>query len=172
MTEAPLPSPSATTRRRATREREFRRISILTMVQSGWSYAAIGREEAISRERVRQIVAKAFAAGESETKLVPRGRRSPGSSRRCGLPRAASPTATSPRSTGCCGCSTDSTDNVADAAFDEGAREKLLAKLNSMAENIQRHRERHGDGAPGEDDSLGKDDLTIAALDAPQAVDS
>ena len=51
-------------------DREFRRIRILAMVQAGWSYAAIGREEGISRERVRQIVAQAFEAGESETKLV------------------------------------------------------------------------------------------------------
>ena len=68
----------------------------------------------------------------------------------------------------------------AEAAYDEGAREKLLAKLNAMAENIKRHRELHGDAAPGEadwpgeDDWPGADDSTIAeaALDAPQAIDA
>ena len=64
MTEAPLRSPSAAGRRRAAREREFRRPPILAMVQAGGSYAAV------SRDRVRQIAASAFAAGESETKLV------------------------------------------------------------------------------------------------------
>ena len=38
MTEAPLRSPSAAGRRRAAREREFRRLRILAMVQAGWSY--------------------------------------------------------------------------------------------------------------------------------------
>jgi hypothetical protein len=38
MTEAPLPSASAAGRRRAAREREFRRPPILAMVQGGWSY--------------------------------------------------------------------------------------------------------------------------------------
>ncbi len=65
MNEASLPSPSSTDRRRAARDREFRRIRILAMAPAGWSYAAIGREEAISRERVRQIVAQAVETGES-----------------------------------------------------------------------------------------------------------
>ncbi len=70
MTAAPLPSPPTTDRRRAARDREFRRIRILATAPAGWSYAAIGREEAISRERAPQIVASAFAAGEGETKLI------------------------------------------------------------------------------------------------------
>ena len=38
MTHAPLPSPSSTARRLAARDREFRRLRILAMVQAGWSY--------------------------------------------------------------------------------------------------------------------------------------
>ena len=55
----------------------------------------------------------------------------------------------------------------AEAAYDEGGRERLLAKLNAMAENIKRHRELHGDAPPGEDDSP----IAEAALDAPQAIE-
>ena len=61
MTDAPLRSPSSPARRRAARVREFRRIRILAMVQAGWSNAAIGREEAISRER---LLAKLNAMAE------------------------------------------------------------------------------------------------------------
>jgi hypothetical protein len=68
MTEASRPSTAA--RRRAARDREFRRIPIVAMVQAGWAYAAIEREAAISRERVRQIVAQALDAGETETRPV------------------------------------------------------------------------------------------------------
>jgi hypothetical protein len=72
MTDASLPSPSSTGRRRAAREREYRRLRILAMAPAGWSYAAIGREAAISRERAPQTVAKAFEASESETTPWPR----------------------------------------------------------------------------------------------------
>ena len=68
-------SPSSTGRRRAARGREYRQLRILAMAPAGWSYAAIGREAAIARER-------------------------------------------------------------------------LLAKLNAMAETIQRRRERHGEAPP------------------------
>ena len=80
MTDASLPSPSSTGRRRAAREREYRRLRILAMAPAGWSYAAIGREEAISRERAPQTVAQAFKAGESETTPWPRTSSGAGSS--------------------------------------------------------------------------------------------
>ena len=184
MTEASLSSPSPAGRRRAAREREFRRIRILAMVQVGWSYAAIGREEAISRERVRQIVGKAFAAGESETKLV---------HARVQIARLEPALRLAARSVADGELSAidrllrvlDRLDryvavDAAGAADHEGGRERLLAKLNSMAENIIRHRELHGDSPQGEadppdaDDGPGAVDSTIAeaALDAPQAVDS
>jgi len=152
MTQAPRPFLSATGRRRTARDREFRRLRILAMAQAGWSYAAIGREAAISRERVRQIVANAFKAGERATKLV---------HARVQIARLEPALRLAARS-------------VADAAYDEGGREKLLAKLNRMAENIQRRRALHGGAAPGENDSLDAEDSTIAeaALDAPQTVDS
>ena len=40
--------------------RDLRRLRILASVQAGLSYAAIGRDEGVSRERVRQIVAQAL----------------------------------------------------------------------------------------------------------------
>ena len=136
MTEASLPSPSATTRRRAAREREFRRIRILAMVQAGWSYAAIGREEAISRERVRQIVAQAFEAGESETKLV---------HARAPIARLEPTLRLAARSVADGGLSAI---DAADAADRGGGRKRRLAKLSAMAENLEQRRERHGEAAP------------------------
>ncbi len=91
MTDTSVPSPSSTGRRRAAQDREFRRIRILAMASAGWSYAAIGRQEAISRQRVRQIVARAIEAAENETRRA-----------------------------------------------DAGARERLLAKLNIMADASSR----------------------------------
>ncbi len=171
MTQAPLPSPSATGRRRATRKREFRRIRILAMVQAGWSYAAIGREEAISRERVRQIVAQALEAGESETKLV---------HARVQLARLEPALRLAARSVADGELSAidrllrvlDRLDRYsaidgADPAYDDNARERLLTKLNTMAENIKRHREIHGDAPLNDDDSP----IAEAALDATDSPD-
>ena len=61
----PLPS-SAPSRAAA---RDLRRLRILASVQAGLSYAEIGRAEGLSRERVRQIVAKALSDGGGESKL-------------------------------------------------------------------------------------------------------
>jgi hypothetical protein len=152
MTEASLPTPSATTRRRAAREREFRRIRILAMVQAGWSYAAIGREEAISRERVRQIVAQAFEAGESETKLVharvqiariePALRlaaRAVADGEHSAIDRLLRASGRLNRYAAI---------DAADAADRGGGRKRRLAKLSAMAENLEQRRERHGEAAP------------------------
>ena len=179
---AALQSPSSSVAGASARDRDLRRIRILALVQAGWSYAAIGREEAIWRERAPQIVAQAFEAGESETKLV---------HARVQIARIEPALRLAARAVADGEHSAidrllrvldrlDRLDryfdvDVADAAYDEGAREKLIAKLNSMAENIKRHRELHSDAAPlDEADAPGEDDSTIAeaALDAPQAIDS
>jgi len=94
LTDASLPSLSSTGRRHAVREREYRRLRILAMAPAGWSYAAIGSEEAISGERAPQIDAQTFEAGESETALrlrTPSGAGSATATRRRG--EADSPTA-------------------------------------------------------------------------------
>jgi hypothetical protein len=62
MTEASRPALSAAARRRAARDREFRRIRIAAMVQAGRIYGAI--------ERARQLVAQALEASETEIRLV------------------------------------------------------------------------------------------------------
>ena len=141
------------------------------MVPAGWSYAAIGREEAISRERMRQIVAQAFEAGESETKLV---------HARVQLTRLEPALRLAARSVA--DGELSAIDRLlrapgrlekyaaidgADPAYDEDARERLLAKLNAMAENIKRRRELHGEAAPGETDSTEAE----AALDATHSPD-
>jgi len=56
----PVPSPAASTSRRSARERELRRARILERVQGGFSHAAIAQQEGLSRERVRQIIAKSL----------------------------------------------------------------------------------------------------------------
>lgn len=66
MTDASHAAPFSAGLRRAARVRECRRLRIRAMAPAGWSYAAIGREEAISRERTPQIVAEAFKAGDSD----------------------------------------------------------------------------------------------------------
>jgi hypothetical protein len=144
VTQASLPSPSFPGRRRAAREREFRRIGILATAPAGWSYAAIGREEAISRERAPQIVASAFEAGDSETKLV-HARASGRLNRYAAI-------------------------DAADAADRGGGRKRRLAKLNAMAENLEQRRERHGEAAPGEADSTDAE-AALDATDSPDFVD-
>jgi DNA invertase Pin-like site-specific DNA recombinase len=56
----PAPTSAASTPRRSARERELRRGRILERVQGGFSYAEIARQEGLSRERVRQIIAKSL----------------------------------------------------------------------------------------------------------------
>jgi hypothetical protein len=63
----PAPSPSPAASRAAARD--LRRVRILASLQAGLSYAAIGRTERLSRERVRQIVAKALKDESVGTKL-------------------------------------------------------------------------------------------------------
>jgi len=63
------PPSSAPVVRRTAREREQRRIRILGMVQAGFSYEAIARDEGLSRERVRQIVAQSLREPEGGTRL-------------------------------------------------------------------------------------------------------
>ncbi len=46
--------------KRTAAQREARRIRILAMLRAGHSYEAIARQEQLSRERVRQIVAKSL----------------------------------------------------------------------------------------------------------------
>ena len=58
---APAPSRAAA--------RDLRRLRILASLQPGLSYAAIGRAEGLSRERVRQIVVQALAQGDADSKL-------------------------------------------------------------------------------------------------------
>ena len=134
------PSPAPIVRRTA-REREQRRIRILAMVQAGFSYEAIARDENLSRERVRQIVAQSLDEPEGGTRLdharVQLARLEPA------LRLAARGVADGElRAIDRLLKVLDRLDKygaVADAtrSNDEGARERLLAKLNQMAERIK-----------------------------------
>ncbi|MGA2488516.1 MAG: hypothetical protein ABSF49_21465 [Roseiarcus sp.] len=130
----------------------MRRIRILALVQAGWAYAAIGREEAISCERAPQIVASAFAAGENETKLVharaPIARLEPALrlAARCVADGELAAIDRLLRAPG--RLDRYAAIDGAEAAADDGGRKRLLTKLNAMAETIKRRRERHGEAAP------------------------
>ena len=50
--------------RRTARQREERRIRIMGMVRSGFSYEEIARDERLSRERIRQIVTQSLKTGD------------------------------------------------------------------------------------------------------------
>jgi hypothetical protein len=58
------PTPGAPAIRRTAREREMRRVRIMGMVRSGFSYEAIAGAEGLSRERIRQIVVKSLKDDE------------------------------------------------------------------------------------------------------------
>jgi hypothetical protein len=173
---AAFQSPSSSVAGASPRDRDLRRVRILALVQAGWSYAAIAREEALSRERVRQIVAQALAAGEGETKLVhaqaPIARLEPA------LRLAARGVADGDlRAIDRLLRVLDRLDRYsavegAASNYDEGARERLLAKLNTMAERMRAARERTQAAAPapeGEADDAPADENSPngdAALDA------
>jgi hypothetical protein len=63
-----LPSSRAPVRR-TSHEREERRIRIMAMVRSGFSYEAIGREHMLTRERIRQIVVASLERKDSGTRV-------------------------------------------------------------------------------------------------------
>jgi hypothetical protein len=162
-----LPSPAAA---RAA-ARDLRRLRILASLQTGLSYAAIGRAEGLSRERVRQIVVQALNQGQADSKLdharVQIARLEPA------LRLAAQAVAD-----GDLGAidrllrvldRLDRYSAVEGAATSEyaGSREKLLSKLNTMAERMIAARQSglvDADGRPRSGDGE-------AALDATESPD-
>jgi len=165
-----LPSP-VTSRAAA---RDLRRLRILASLQAGLSYAAIGRAEGLSRERVRQIVAKALDEEGAGTKLdharVQIARLEPA------LRLAAQAVADGDLS------AIDRLLRVLDrldrysavegaaASEDAGGREKLLAKLNAMAERMIAARQSglvDADGRPRRHDG----EPALDATDSPDFVD-
>jgi hypothetical protein len=170
----PVLSSSSSGARATARDRDMRRVGILALVQAGWSYAQIGREERLSRERVRQIVVQALGEGEGDSKLehasVQIARLEPA------LRLAARGVADGDlRAIDRLLKVLDRLDKYsavagADRPYDENARERLLAKLNSMAERIRQERERKQalvEAAASEGSPSGE-----AALDASQPLDS
>jgi DNA-binding Lrp family transcriptional regulator len=133
---ASLPTP-ATSRAAA---RDLRRLRILASLQAGLSYAAIGRAEGLSRERVRQIVAKALDEGGTGTRLDHAGVQNARLEPALRLPAGAV-------AGGDLGAidrllrALDRLDRYsavegAATSEDTGGRERLLARLNAMAEGL------------------------------------
>src|ERR1700691_2413506 len=55
--------------RRTARQREERRIRIMGMVRSGFSYEEIARDERLSRERIRQIVTQSLKTDDGANRV-------------------------------------------------------------------------------------------------------
>ena len=55
--------------RRTARQREERRIRIMGMVRSGFSYEVIARDECLSRERIRQIVTQSLKTDDGADRV-------------------------------------------------------------------------------------------------------
>ena len=55
--------------RRTARQREERRIRIMGMVRSGFSYEEIARDECLSRERIRQIVTQSLKTDDGVNRV-------------------------------------------------------------------------------------------------------
>ncbi len=154
------PAPSAPIVRRTAREREQRRIRILAMVQAGFSYEAIARDENLSRERVRQIVAQALREPDDGTRLdharVQLARLEPA------LRLAARGVADGElRAIDRLLRVLDRLDKygaVAEAPqpYDENARERLLTKLNQMAERVKAARRAPDAGEGPTDEAEGE----------------
>ena len=134
---APAPDP-ATSRAAA---RDLRRLRILASLQAGLSYAAIGRAEGLSRERVRQIVAKALAEEGAGTKVdharVQIARLEPALQLAAGAVAEGNLAAIDRLLRVLDRLDRYSAvDGAAQNEEEEDTREKLLAKLNAMAERM------------------------------------
>src|ERR1700734_2064382 len=57
--------------RRPARQGEERRIRIMWMVRSGFSYEVIARDECLSRERIRQIVTQSLKTDDRADRVDP-----------------------------------------------------------------------------------------------------
>jgi hypothetical protein len=155
--------------RRTARDRLVRRQRIMERLREGRSYEEIAQGEGLSRERVRQIVVEALAQREVEAqrdhaqlqmlRLAP------------ALRLAAKGVAEGDqRAIAELVRVLDRLDKYQATggvpAYDEGARERLLTKLNTMAERMKRDREvgalaqaaRQGESAPDEAAASGKPD--------------
>jgi hypothetical protein len=164
---APVVSPPSSRARGAAGNREARRVRILALVQAGWTYAGIAREERLSRERVRQIVAQALGEGAGESKLdhaqVQIARLEPA------LRLAARGVADGDlRAIDRLLKVLERLDKYSavagpEAPYDDNARERLLAKLDSMARRIRGAREEKEAREARDEASDGGDGETTAS---------
>ncbi|HEY1941460.1 MAG TPA: helix-turn-helix domain-containing protein [Roseiarcus sp.] len=162
-----LPSPA-----RPARDRDLRRIRILSQVQAGFSYAAIGREEGLSRERVRQIVSQALGEEAAETKVdharVQIARLEPALRLAAGAVADGDLAAIDRLLRVLDRLDKYSAIEDASQPYDENARERLLTKLNTMAERMLRARQAGTVGADGRAPSTSEE----SRLDEANSVDS
>lgn len=164
---APLPS-LAPSRAAA---RDLRRLRILASLQAGRSYAAIGRAEGLSRERVRQIVAKALDEGGGGSKLdharVQIARLEPALQLAAGAVADGDLAAIDRLLRVLDRLDRYTAVEGAETSEYAGSREKLLAKLNNMAERMIAARP----SSPAGDDGQPRQGAAEAALDAAHSAD-
>ena len=119
---------------------------IFARLQEGWSYEEIGREEGVTGERVRQIVKQALDKREVDAnrdhallqlaRLGPALRLAAAEVAKGELAAIAPLLRVLERLDKYQGAGA----SPAYAAYEEGGRERLLAKLNAMAQRIRAHR--------------------------------
>ena len=168
-------------------EREVRRMRIFARLQEGWSYEEIGRQEGVTRERIRQIVKQALVKREVDAThdhaLLQLARLAPALRLAAEAVGEGEISAIAPllkvlerldKYQGA-GAAVETSD------YEEGGREKLLHRLNFMAERMLQEREAKaraaaaapadgdGDGAAGDDDSAALDVAPESASDAEPA---
>jgi DNA-binding Lrp family transcriptional regulator len=151
--------------------RDLRRLRILASLQADLSFAAIGRAEGLSRERVRQIVAKALDEGGAGTKLnharVQIARLEPALQLAAGAVAEGDLAAIDRLLRVLDRLDRYSAVEGAADSYHEGGRARLLAKLNTMAERMIASRK------PGLVDAVGgsRQDAGETALDAADSSD-
>lgn len=143
--------------RRTARDRLIRRARIMERVREGRSYEEIAEAEGLSSERIRQIVVEALKHQEADAqrdharlqllrlapalRLAAKGVAEGDQTAIVALIRVLDRLDKYQTAGG-----------AAEASYDEGARERLLTKLNTMAERMKRAREtglaRQGAAAP------------------------
>jgi hypothetical protein len=155
-------------------EREVRRMRIFARLQEGWSYEEIGRQEGVTRERIRQIVKQALDKRQVDAThdhaLLQIARLAPALRLAAGAVGEGEISAIAPllkvlerldKYQGA-GAAVETSD------YEEGGREKLLHRLNFMAQRMLEEREakeRAAAQAAAEGDDAGDNGEDSAALD-------
>lgn len=133
--------PSPQRRSQSAKDREVRRLRIMASVQAGHTYQTIGREEGLTRERIRQIVSESVRVNSDERVDLPRvqmARLEPALRLAAGAVAKGRLTAISPLLKILTQIDKYGAAFSPSAPDDENIRERLLLRLDRAAAAIQR----------------------------------